>query len=48
MSYFLGIDIKTVDDDGFQFYQTGFIRKLSEDKGIIVQFVRNILIRTLL
>ena len=26
--YFLGIDIKTLDDGGFQFCQTGLIRKV--------------------
>ena len=28
MSELLGIDIKTLDDGGFQFCQTGFIRKV--------------------
>ena len=31
---FLGIDIKTLDDGGFQFFQTGLIRKFLEDKGM--------------
>ena len=30
MSELLGIDIKTLDDDGFQFCQTGLIRKALE------------------
>ena len=30
VSEFLGIDIKTLDDGGFQFCQTGFIRKVLE------------------
>ena len=30
MSEFLGIGIKTLDDGGFQFCQTGFIRKVLE------------------
>ena len=30
MSKFLGIDIKTLDDVGFQFCQTGYIRKFLE------------------
>ena len=34
MSEFLGIDIKTLDDDGFQFCQTGFIHKVLEATGI--------------
>ena len=32
MSEFLGIDIKTLDDGGFQFYQNIFIRKVLEAK----------------
>ena len=32
MSEFLGIDIKTLDDGGFQFYQNRFIRKVLEAK----------------
>ena len=28
MSGFLGIDIKTLDDDVFQFYQTGLLQKV--------------------
>ena len=31
---FLGIDIKTLDDYGFNFYQTGLIHKLSESTGM--------------
>ena len=31
MSEFLGIDIKTLDNGGFQFCQTGLIRKVLED-----------------
>ena len=34
MSEFLGIDIKTLDDGGFQFCQTGFIRKVLEATGM--------------
>ena len=34
MSEFLGIDIKTWDDGGFQFCQTGLIRKVLEATGI--------------
>ena len=30
MSEFLGIDIKTFDSGGFQFFQTGLIRKVLE------------------
>ena len=30
VSYFLGIDINTLDDGGFKFCQTGLIRKVSE------------------
>ena len=30
MSEFLGIDTKTLDDGGFQFFQTGLIRKALE------------------
>ena len=30
MSEFLGIDIKTLDNGGFQFFQTGLIRKVLE------------------
>ena len=30
MSDFLGIDIKTLDDGGFNFCQTGWIRKVLE------------------
>ena len=30
MSEFLGIDIKTLDNGGFQFCQTGLIRKVLE------------------
>ena len=30
MTDFLGIDIKTLNDGGFQFYQTGFICKVLE------------------
>ena len=30
MSKLLGIDIKTLDDEGFQFCQTGLIRKVLE------------------
>ena len=34
MSEFLGIDIKTLDDGGFQFCQTGFIHKVLEATGM--------------
>ena len=34
MSGFLGIYIKTLDDGGFQFYQTGFICKSLEATGM--------------
>ena len=34
MSDFFGIDIKTLDDDGFQFCQTGLIRKVLEATGM--------------
>ena len=34
MSEFLGIDIKTLDDGGFQFYQTGLIFKVLEATGM--------------
>ena len=34
MSEFLGIDIKTLDNDGFQFCQTGLIRKVIESTGM--------------
>ena len=34
MSKVLGIDIKTLDDGGFQFYQTGLIGKVSEATGM--------------
>ena len=34
MSEFLGIDIKTMDDGGFHFCQTGLIRKVLEDTGM--------------
>ena len=34
MSEFLGIDIKTLDDGGFQFCQTGLIRKVLEAIGM--------------
>ena len=34
VSEFLGIDIKTLDNDGFQFCQTGLIRKVLEATGI--------------
>ena len=34
MSEFLGIDIKTLDNGGFQFYQTGLIRKVLESTGM--------------
>ena len=30
MSEFLGIDIKTLDDGGFHFFQTGLIHKVLE------------------
>ena len=33
MYEFLGIDIKTSDNIGFQFYQTGLIRKVLEETG---------------
>ena len=33
VSEFLGIDIKTLNDGGFQFCQIGLIRKVSEDTG---------------
>ena len=34
MSEFLGIDIKTLDDGGFKFFQTGLIRKVLESTGV--------------
>ena len=34
MSEFLGIDIKTLDDGGFQFCQTGLIHKVLEVTGM--------------
>ena len=34
LSDFLGIDIKTFDDGGFKFYQTGLIRKVLESTGM--------------
>ena len=34
MSEFLGIDIKTLHDGVFQFFQTGLIRKLLEATGM--------------
>ena len=34
MSEFLDIDIKTLDDGGFQFCQTGLIRKVLEATGM--------------
>ena len=34
MSEFLGIDIKTLDNGGFNFFQTGLIRKVLEDTGM--------------
>ena len=34
MSDFLGIDIKTLDNCGFQFFQTGLIRKVLEYTGM--------------
>ena len=34
MSELLGIDIKTFDDGGFQFCQTGLIRKVLEATGM--------------
>ena len=34
VSDILGIDIKTLDDGGFQFYQTGLIQKVLEDTGM--------------
>ena len=34
MSEFLGIDINTLDDDGFQFCQTGLIRRVFEATGM--------------
>ena len=34
MSDFLGIDIKKLDNGGFQFYQTGLIPKVLEDTGM--------------
>ena len=34
LSEFLGIDIKTLDDGGFQCYQTGLIRKVLEATGM--------------
>ena len=32
---FLGINIKTLDDSGFQFYQTELINKVLEDTGML-------------
>ena len=34
MFEFLGIDMKTLDDGGFQFFQTGLIIKVLEDTGM--------------
>ena len=34
MSEFLAIDIKTLDNGGFQFCQTGLIRKVLEARGM--------------
>ena len=34
MSEFLGIDIKTLNDGGFHFFQTGLIRKVLEATGM--------------
>ena len=34
MSEFLSIDIKTLDNGGFQFFQIGFIRKVLEATGM--------------
>ena len=34
MPEFLGIDIKTLDNSGFQFFQTGLIRKVLEATGM--------------
>ena len=34
MSDFLVIDIKTLDDGGFKFFQTGLIRKVLEATGM--------------
>ena len=34
MSEFLGIDIKKLDNGGFQFFQNGLIRKVLEATGI--------------
>ena len=34
MSEFLGIDIKTLDNDGFHFCQPGLIRKVLEATGM--------------
>ena len=34
MSEFLGIDIKTLDNGGFKFFQTGLIRKVLEATGM--------------
>ena len=34
MSEFLGIDIKALDNGGFQFCQTGLIRKVLEATGV--------------
>ena len=34
MSTFLGIDIKKLDNGGFQFFQTGLIRKVLEATGM--------------
>ena len=34
MSEFLGIDIKTLDNGGFQFFQTGLIHKVLEATGM--------------
>ena len=34
MYEFLGIDIKTLNNGGFQFCQTGFIRKVLEATGM--------------
>ena len=35
MSEFLGIDIKTLDNGGFQFCKTGLIRKVLESTGMV-------------
>ena len=41
VSEFLGIDIKTLDNGGFQFCQTGLIRKVLEAIPVASKTLRN-------